>query len=88
MNSHWNALLGRKKENNTLEVAPVYLICLDFFLFCFVFCFLFFVAAPTAYGSSQARNLIRAADVTLHHSNIGSKPHPQSIPQFPATQDP
>ena len=31
--------------------------------------FVFFRAAPTAYGSSQARGLIRAIVANLHHSS-------------------
>ena len=44
------------------------------FLFCFVFCL--FRAAPTAYGGSQTRGLIRAvaASLSQSHSNLGSKP--------------
>ena len=43
-------------------------------LFCFV---LFFRAALVAYGSSQARGGIRAADPGLYHShsNMGSEQH-------------
>ena len=33
-----------------------------------------FRAAPTAYGSSQARCQIRAAVAGLHHSNAKSEP--------------
>ena len=54
------------------------------FLF-FVFWFLFFLfrAAPTAYGSSQARGQIRATAAGLHHShsNVRSKPHLWPAPQ-------
>ena len=43
-----------------------------------------------AYGSSQARDRIRATAVSLHHShsNVGSKPHLRPIPQLTATPDP
>ena len=40
------------------------------FFVCFLFCFgLFFRATPAAYGSSQARDWIRAAAAGLHHSS-------------------
>ena len=49
-----------------------------------------FRAAPTAYGSSQARSRIRPAAASLHHShsNAGSEPHLQPTSQFMATLDP
>ena len=49
-----------------------------------------FMAAPTAYGGSQARGQIRALAAGLHHSlsNVGSKLHLQSTPQLMATPDP
>ena len=52
--------------------------------------FFLFRATPVAYGSSQARGGIRAAAAGLHHShsNIGSVPHLQPIPQLTATPDP
>ena len=69
------------------------------FFFFFLFLFLFFLsffflffwlfkAAPTAYGSSQARGQITASAAGLHHSHshTGSKPSLQSTPQF--MQDP
>ena len=56
----------------------------------FIYLFLFFRAAPATYGSSQARGPIRAAAASLHHShsNVGSKPRLQPIPQLTATPDP
>ena len=47
-------------------------------------------AAPAAYGSSQARDLIRGAATSLHqgHSNAGSELHLQPTPQLTATLDP
>ena len=41
------------------------------------FSFFLFRAAPSVYGSSQARGQIRAAAAGLHHShsNAGSEPH-------------
>ena len=47
------------------------------------------MAAPMAYGSSQARSGIRAVASSLHHShsNEGSEPHLQPTPQFTATLD-
>ena len=70
-----------------------------FVLFCFLllllllllfFClFAFSWAAPAAYGDSQARGPIGAIATGLHqgHSNAGSEPRLQSIPQFTATPD-
>ena len=47
-------------------------------------------AAPVAYGGFQARGRIRAVATRLHqsHSNMGSKPCLQPIPQLTATPDP
>ena len=47
-------------------------------------------AAPTAYGSSQARGRIRAvaASIRQSHSNTGSEPRLQPTPQLTATLDP
>ena len=57
--------------------------------FCFCFCFSFRVA-PTAYGGSQARGLIRAraAGLPHSHSNMGSEPGLWPTPQLTATPDP
>ena len=50
----------------------------------------FFRAAPTAYGSFQARGPIGAVAAALRHSqsNARSKPHLQPTPQFMAMLDP
>ena len=40
-----------------------------FFVFCF-FCFLLFMAAPMAYGGSQARGQIRVTGASLHQRGI------------------
>ena len=47
-------------------------------------------AAPTAYGSSQARRQIRAVATGLHHShsNAGFEPHLLPTPQLTAMPDP
>ena len=52
--------------------------------------FLSFVFAPEAYGGTQAGSQIRAVAAGLHHShsNVGSEPRLQPIPQFTATPDP
>ena len=50
--------------------------------------FFLFMAAPAAYGSSLARDRIRAPGPGLHHSHTGSKPHLQPIPQCVAMPDP
>ena len=57
--------------------------------FLFVLFFLF-RAIPIAYGSSQARGQIGAAAAGLHysHSNTGSKPCLQPMPQLVAMLDP
>ena len=49
-----------------------------------------FRAAPTAYGSSQARGLIGAVAASLcqSHSNTISKLCPRPTPQLMATPDP
>ena len=55
-----------------------------------VFFFVFSRVSPTAYGSSQARGLIRAVASGLHqsHSNARSKPCLGSTPQLMAMLDP
>ena len=60
------------------------------FGFFVLFCFLLFRATPAAYGSSQARGCIGAAAAGPRHShsNVGSKPRLQPIPQLMATLDP
>ena len=58
-----------------------------FFLFCF---FEGGGSIPPAHGSSQARGQIRPTAAGLHHShsNKGSEPRMQPIPQLMATLDP
>ena len=53
------------------------------FLLLYLFFFFFFLAAPLAYWTSQARSLIGAiaAGLCHSHSNTGSEPHLQPIPQ-------
>ena len=48
------------------------------------------MAAPVAYGNSQARGRIGAAGASLYHShgNIGSEPHLQTTLQLAASLDP
>ena len=73
-------------------------ICLHFFFFFFfVFCLFVVVvvvvaiswAAPAAYGGSQARGRIGAVAASLRqsHSNSGSEPRLQPIPQLTAMLD-
>ena len=63
-------------------------------IFSFSFLFFFFFGlsrpAPLAYGSSQARGLIRVVVTSLRqsHSNARSEPHLRPTPQFMATLDP
>ena len=57
----------------------------------YIVCFFFsFWATLTTRGSSQDRDLIRAAAANLCHgySNAGSKLHLQPTPQIMATPDP
>ena len=54
----------------------------------YVFIYFAFRAAPVAYGSSQARGLIRAVATGLHDSNTGSEPHLRPIPQLTEMLDP
>ena len=53
------------------------------------FFFFYFSAAPTAYVGSQAGGRIGAVAAGLHHShsNAGSEPRLQPIPQLTATLD-
>ena len=55
-----------------------------FFFFFFFFCL--FRATPAAYGSSQARGLIRASAAV--HRHVGSGPHLWPIPQLTTMLDP
>ena len=52
--------------------------------------FFLFRAPSEAYGGSQARDQIRAAAASLHHSHShsGSEPHLRPTPQLMATPDP
>ena len=61
-----------------------------FFLLLFFGLFVIFRAAPMAYGSSQARGLIRATAAGLHHShsNAISEPCLWPTPQLMARPDP
>ena len=58
------------------------------FIYLFIYLFILFRAAPTAYGSSQVRGLIRAAGLYQSHSNAGSEPNLQHTPQLMAMPDP
>ena len=59
----------------------------SFFSFLLSF-FLSTMATLAAYGSFQAMGWIRVTAASLCHSNAGSMPHLQPIPQFTATPDP
>ena len=63
---------------------------LENWIFYFVLFFVFFRAAPAAYGSSQARGIIRATAAGLchSHSNSGSEPCLRSTPQLTAMPHP
>ena len=56
----------------------------------FIFFLPFSGAAPSAYGGSLARGLIGAVATGPHqsHSNLGSEPHLQPIPQLTTMPDP
>ena len=56
----------------------------------YLFIYLFFRAAPTAYGDSQARGRTGAAAADLHHShsNAGSELHLRPRLHLMATLDP
>ena len=55
-------------------------------VFLFFLFFVFFRAAPTAHGGSQARGLIRATAAGL--SNARSEPRLRPTPELTATLDP
>jgi len=63
---------------------------IDIFFLSFFFLFAISWAAPSAYGSSQARGPIGAVAAGLRqsHNNTGSEPRLQPIPQLMATLDP
>ena len=63
-----------------------WIIIIIIILFCL---FAFSRAAPTAYGGSQARDLIRtvATGLCQSHSNAGSEPRLQPTPQLTAMPD-
>ena len=63
---------------------------LYYFGYLFIYLFLLFVAAPVAYGSSQARGQIGAlaAGLQYSHSNVGSKPHLRPTLKLTVTPDP
>ena len=62
----------------------------NFFLSFFFLTFFFLMAAPAAYGSSQARGGIGAAAASLHHShsNARSEPNLRRMLQLAAMLDP
>ena len=82
----FNAL--RWAGERTRTIAATQATAVGFFFFFFFF--FFFRAAPLAYGGSQARGRIGAADAGLHHShsNTKSELHLQPTPQLTATPDP
>ena len=78
--------------NKVCSVANRVVLMLTFFFFLSFCLFAFSTAAPTAYGGSQARGLIRAvaSGLCLSHSNVGSvgsKLHLRPIAQLRATLD-
>ena len=77
----WGHMLGLQQESKGLWFSPASSLSLFFCLFS---------ATPVAYGSSQARDQIRAVAAGRHHSysNARSKPYLQPIPQLTAMLDP
>ena len=59
----WNSFVPRILYLDSISFFTSFLFCLFFFFF------LLFRAAPTAYGSSQARSWIRAVAAGLYHSH-------------------
>ena len=78
---------GRERERGKSLQSFVLSVCLFVCLFCLFF---FFLAAPMAYGVSQARGRIGAIAASLRHShfNVGSEPCLRPTPQLTATLDP
>ena len=69
---------GKQVLSKLVQALVFFFSCFFSVLFCFVFgVFFLFMAAPTAYGGSQARGPIRAASVTYTtaHGNTGSLTH-------------
>ena len=69
-----NNFISHDKE---VDILPYFPQSLGRFFVCLFFVFLPFLGRSAAYGGSQARGLIGATAVSLHHShsNLGSKPH-------------
>ena len=77
---------SRNLDFGVTAPAPV-----DFCFFVFCFClYVFSRTAPAAYGDSLARGLtgVVATGLRQSHSNEGSEPCLQLIPQLTATPDP
>ena len=84
-------LLGESGQRFVNLVYPFKETALGFKIFQYFFIFLpFYWATPLAYGGSRARGQIGAVAASLcqSHSNAGSKPHLQAIPQLTAMPDP
>ena len=81
LRQHW--ILKPLSEASDLTCIFMTL-CWVFFFFCL---FAFSRGAPTVYGGSQARGLIRAVAASLHHShsNAGSEPCLRPTPWLTAT---
>ena len=79
--------IGKRKKKKKASVGGTILWCQVLFFVCF---FAFSRATPKAYGSSQARDLIRAVATGIchSHSNARSKLHLWPAPQLTATPDP
>ena len=87
----WGHGGGEKGVDEDLGVGRCKLWHVFIYLFIHLFSiFAFSMAAPTAYGDSQARSLIGAVATGLRqsHSNEGSKPRLRPTPQLTATPDP
>ena len=82
----WNPVLPitYKKPSQNLENSTIRF-CVGFFFFC---PFAFSRAAPTAYEGSRGPVGAVATSLRQSHSNMGSKPSLQTIPQLMAMPDP
>ena len=89
-NNEYNSFLSPPGDSG--DISIYYIIRLPPLSIQRQFCGFFglFMAAPTAYGSSQAKSWIGAVAAGLYHShrNIGSTPHLQPTLQLTATPDP
>ena len=85
---YYNKVQLRKQEANEklfCVLATIFKQLSNLFIYLFI---LPLRAAPTTYGSSQARGRIRATDAGLCHSHARRDQCLRPIPQLTATPDP